>query len=1368
MKLIPLVLLIFCGYTLSGQVRCKPVENIDEQLTFYNFDLSSGISNSYINSIEQDASGFIWVGTIDGLNRYDGSSFKIYRHRSTDTLSLYNNYVDHINYEQNGDLLVLTDEGLDLYSGKTDAFTKIAAFDLPSDNVRAVKKGANGNYYVGYTHAGVRVFDANYRELAAYRHEPKNKASLSYNEVSSMLLQGDSILWVGTYRKGLNRIDLRSKTVSRIYFEQLPENEEQPGVQALHLDAGQNLWIGSQNGLFVLRRDGVINSLGAGSEDALSDEEILCFAEDNQGRMWIGTRNGGLNILNMKSFVEGKGEIQLTRFLPRKDGSSVFNRTVSALKLDRGGNMWIGTSNGLNFVNPKGEPIKLINEESSVRGLLSHDRIASLANSREGNVYIGTDGGGIDLYHAATGKITPFASSRDQSGLSNDYVLALLEDSKGRLWAGTYKGGLNKMKNGIWSHYLQESQAAGNDVRTIFEDDQKTIWVGTNRGGLYKYDEVNDTFDYVELLGKRDIRAIAQDSHGNFWMATYGDGILKYNPVTRQYSDFNSQRLKGLPSDIFFSLILINDEELLAGSRFGGLIRFNTRTADFDIINEEDGLPNTTVNSIVRYDEDEVWLSTNNGLSAYNLKTNTVSNLLNPRAIQKSEFNIGTALLDERRNLWFGGNKGLNIFKPENLYGEDKQYGIVFKGLSVNNEQVAIQPEAEAALLPKSLNALDLLKLTYREKLFSIDFALLKYPFSQDVRYSYLLEGYSNTWVELGTNGHINFTNLPSGKYKLIIKAVEQSGAATTRELPLTITPPFWLTMPAYLLYFVLAVVLIYLGFKYYSERLKLKNSLLFEKRQRQLEHDFNEERMRFYSGFSHELKTPLTLILAPLEILAQELKTTRHNARVDLIRKNASELLASINRLLDFRKTEEGLSILYVQTYDLIPVLDEWINLHANAAEVKEIDLRFESDLSHLSVTNDIDKLQIIFNNLMSNALKYTLEKGRIRIKLTADEKAYSISVEDSGVGILPEEFDHIFNWFYHSNSSVKRNGSGIGLSLSRRFAELHNGSLRVNSRPGEGSTFVIEIPFDLSQIPSDKIKYATEPLASGTKAGKSSAVYMRSHETKTYDKKAILNGDKERELILLVEDNPDILELLDAILSEKYDLIHAENGEIGIGMAGKFSPDLIITDVMMPVKDGIDLCHELKSAKETSHIPIIMLSAKADTAVKVTGYKEGADDYLTKPFEPELIKARVRNLLDSRMLLQTYFKGLGDTQELSSTETRVLDKEKVFLADFEKAVLKFKDSEGSIILKLTRELGMSRTSLYKKITVLTGENINSYVRSIKVNKASQLMREEGYSVSEAASAVGFNNPKYFRKIFKEQFGKLPSEFTTSIHKLL
>ncbi|MGO4913200.1 hybrid sensor histidine kinase/response regulator transcription factor [Leeuwenhoekiella sp. W20_SRS_FM14] len=1366
MKLLNLLFAVFLSCTLYGQVGCKPVENIDEQLTFFNFDLSSGISNSYINSIAQDESGLIWVGTIDGLNRYDGHDFKVYRRRNTDTTSLYNNYVEKITSQGNGDLLVLTDDGLDFYSAETDSFKKARAFDQPSDNLRVVVKGADGTFYVGYSNSGVHVFDSDYKEQAAYRHQPGNPESLSNNEVSSMLIQADSILWVGTYRKGLNRIDLKEKTVTRVYFEELPKNQEQAGVQALHLDEDQNLWIGSQNGLFVLRNDGVIRALGTGPKAALSDEEILCFEEDNQGRMWIGTRNGGLNILNMKSFIEDRGQPQVLQYLPRRDGSSVFNRSVSALKLDRGGNMWIGTSNGLNFVNPKGEPIKLINEESSVRGLLSHDRIASLANSRDGNVYIGTDGGGIDLYNASTGKIKAFASS-DKSGLSNDYVLALREDSKGRLWAGTYKGGLNKLQNGNWSHYLQESQAVGNDVRAIFEDTSKNIWVGTNRGGLYKYNEEKDAFEDVEILGKLDIRAIAQDKQGNFWMATYGDGILKYNPLTRQHVFYNSQRLRGLPSDIFFSLILLNDHDLLAGSRFGGLVHFDTRKMSFDVINEEDGLPNTTVNSIVNYTDEEVWLSTNNGLSSYNLKSRKLVNLLDPRAVQKSEFNIGASLKDQRGNLWFGGNKGLNIFNPKNLSGEVKQYGIVFQDLSVNNKPVSIQPHLKDALLTKSLNDLEALKISYREKLFSLHFTLVKYPFSQDVRYAYLLKGYSNNWVELGTTGLINFTNLPSGKYNLIIRATEQSGTVTTRELPLTIVPPFWLTMPAYLLYFTIAVVLIYLGFKYYSERLKLKNSLLFEKRQRKLEHDFNEERMRFYSGFSHELKTPLTLILAPLEILAQELKTTRHNARVDLIKKNAAELLASINRLLDFRKTEEGLSTLHVQTYNLVEVLEEWLQLHANAAELKNINLRFKADVTHLDVTNDIDKLQIIFNNLMSNALKYTLDDGSVMVNLSVQENMYRIAVQDSGVGILPEEFEHIFNWFYHSNSTVKRNGSGIGLSLSRRFAELHEGNLTVESKPGEGSIFTIEVPFDLSQIAPEKIRYTSTEISS-EKQREGPTAYVREFNIKTYDKKAILNGDKERELILLVEDNPDILTLLDDILSEHYDLLHAENGEVGIAMAGKFSPDLIITDVMMPVKDGIDLCHELKSNSGTSHIPIIMLSAKTDTAVKVSGFKEGADDYLTKPFEPQLIKARVRNLLDSRLLLQNYFKGAGSKEELSSTETRVLDKEKAFLADFEQAVLKFKDSEGSIILKLTRELGMSRTSLYKKITVLTGENINSYVRIIKVNKASQLMSEEGYSVSEAAAAVGFNSPKYFRKIFKEQFGKLPSEFTTSFHKLL
>ncbi|MFD2828567.1 two-component regulator propeller domain-containing protein [Leeuwenhoekiella polynyae] len=1360
------ILLVFCFYVMPAQTLTKPAESIDDQLIFYNFDLSSGISNSYINSIEQDEFGFIWIGTIDGLNRYDGSDFKIYRHRAADSTSLFNNYIESLKNTDSEDLLILTDAGIDIYNDETDSFQNVHLLNNVTDNVSALAKRQKGGYFVGYYSEGVRIFDENNKMIASYRNRKEDPSSLSYNEVSSLLSQGDSILWVGTFRKGLNRIDLKKNTVNRLWFDKQSLADEQPGVRALHLDKAGNLWIGSQNGLFVLKTDGSFRTLGTGGPNALSDTEILSFAEDNQGRMWIGTRNGGLNILKIDSFLNKSAVPEITQFLPRKDGSSVYNRTVSALKLDRGGNMWIGTSNGLNFVNPQGEPIKLIDGESSVWGLLSHMRIGSLATSKTGNVFIGTDGGGIDLYHAKSGKITPFAvTGKGEKGLSNDYVISLLEDSKKRLWAGTYKGGLNKLENDIWSHYLQGDQVDGNDVRTIFEDSQHRIWVGTNRGGLYKYDDKNDIFEYVEILGKLDVRAIDEDSKGNLWMATYSDGILKYNPVIKVVTKYDSRILKGLPSDIFFSLVLVSDDELLAGSRFGGLVKFNIKDQSFSVINEQNGLPNTTINSIVPYNSEEVWISTNYGLSSYNFKTNEVSNLLNQSSIQKGEFNIGAAIRDQKGNLWFGGNKGLNVFNPDNLYGEGTVYGILFKDLKINNESVAVKPGGAHAILSKTLNDIETLKLTYKENLFSIDFALIKYPFSQDVVYSYRLEGYNDNWVDLSTNNRINFTNIPAGKYNLIIKAMEQSGHVVQKELPIIITPPFWLTWPAYILYMLLAILFIYAISIYYSERVKLKNSLVFEKKQRQLEHDFNEERLRFFSGFSHELKTPLTLILAPLDILAGELKSSRHHARIDLIKRNASDLLVSINRLLDFRKTEEGLSKLYIQHYDLVNTLKYWTSLHKNAADVKKIDLQFETEFDELQVVNDVDKLQIILNNLISNALKYTLEGGEVTVILKANSDNYSITVSDSGVGIHEEEFEHIFNWFYHSNSSVKRSGSGIGLSLSKRFAELHAGTLTVKSKEGEGSTFTLELPFDLAEVPREQIDKASD---SDTVNEQIEKPFVAHSEPTSRVKKALLNGEKQRELILLVEDNEDILIVLDDILSEEYDLIHAVNGEEGAQMATKFIPDLIITDVMMPVKDGIDMCHELKLNKETSHIPVIMLSAKNNTAVKVSGYKEGADDYLTKPFEPALIRARVRNLLDSRNMLKLYFNQNSDQNTLSTSESRVLDKEKEFLADFEKAVLKFKDAEGSIIAKLTKNMGMSRTSLYKKITVLTGENINSYVRIIKVNKAAQLMREEGYSVSQAATEVGFSSPKYFRKIFKEQFGKLPSEVTTSFNKLL
>lgn len=1348
------VLTVFLNLTYSQESEAT-FSSLNQKLTFYNFDSESGLSNNMVNSIEQDSLGFIWIATTEGINRFDGTEFKVYRNELNQKDGLSNNHVKQIIKGHNTELLFATDEGLNIYSPRLKTFNVFTpSIPFTSNSISNVTYSPSGELIIATYDEGVHFMHAN-SSTQFYTHNPSSEASLSSNKISSIALQGDSIVWLGTFDNGLNKLTLKTKKIERI----VSKNKESSYINCLKIDQEGNLWVGSKSGLTVITTVGDTLELSKStSKNGLSDDDIRSFEEDNVGRMWIGTFKGGLNIINENDLLKRAPKFSVQWYLPKDDGSSVYNRTVSALKLDREGNMWIGTSTGINFVNPNGEPIKLLKNAIANSESLSHDRIGALAQSKDGSIWIGTDGGGLDLYSPSSGNFKHFIH-KSAISLSNNYIQSLLEDRKGRLWIGTYQGGINRTnpQKSSCNYYLQKNVENGSDVRIIYEAINGEIWVGTNRGGLYRYVENEDRFKYVESLGKMDIRDICEDSQGSIWLATYGNGIINLNPNTENYTFFDKNNTEGIKTNVIFCLLPLKNGDILAGTRYGGLLRFSPESNQVKNFTEADGLSNNTINSMVQDSKGVIWLGTFKGISSYDPITNSVDNLNTMDNIQMSEFNIGAALMSKSGNLYFGGNKGLNIFNPKDINKVLKSYPIIFNDLKILNTSVPVNTNETKSILEESLSYKDNLILPYDKTFFSIDFAVLKYPSAHNISYSYILEGYNNQWIDLKNSTRINFSKIPAGNYVLKLKAKSGTSNTTFKQLALTITPPFWKTMPAYILYSILTALMIWSALRYYSERVYLKNSLLFEKKQRKLEHELNEERIRFYTGFSHELKTPLTLILAPIESLMSKLNGTEHRNNLYLIKRNANELLNTINKLLDFRKSEEGLSKLHIGNYNITKHLARWVSLYQPLAKQKNINLCFEQPPSIL-IDCDLEKIQIILNNLLSNALKYTSEKGKIEVKIVSENEFLKIIVTDSGSGINKQDLEHIFEWYYHSDSTLKKDGTGIGLALSKRFSELHKGNIEVISKPGLGSTFVLSLPlhknvFDDSAfiiLESGKEKEELENRLSEELLV----------EAKPHIHHALIQPELNRDVILLIDDNPDILLFLNSVLKDEYDIIHAINGIEGVEKACQYVPDLIISDVMMPMRNGIDMCHILKKKKQTSHIPIILLSAKGNSDIIETGYNEGADDYIVKPFNIQILKARIRNLIESRKMLQVTFSNAISKDDSSNEQSQLLKTEKKFLTEFEDVVLKYIQSEVTVEA-VAKAMGMSRTSLFRKIKALTGKNINEYIRSIKLKKATYLIEKENYTISQAAFEVGFNNAKYFRKIFKKEYGQLPSELT-------
>ncbi|UOB17772.1 hybrid sensor histidine kinase/response regulator transcription factor [Abyssalbus ytuae] len=1367
--LIKYFLILHVAILFSQERNLLQTQSIEDKLKFHLFDRESGLYNNVINSIEQDSLGYIWIATDDGISRYDGTKFKEFQKNdaSKKGKTISNNYVKEIKINKEGQLLFATDGGLNIYNPRKEKFNILdEKTGLWSNYVSAFEYGPNGEFIIGAYEKGVQILKNN-SEPEYYSFNNNNITSLPSNRISSLLMQGDSILWIGTYDKGLSKMHYKTKNISQISFSR--HHSSNPlNINCLYSDDNGNVWIGSKTGIHVITSQGDTLNLKKNVSPAmgLSDEDILSLEEDRSGRIWIGTRNGGLNILEKKSFLERKEKYNIKWFLPSDDGSSVFNRTITSIKMDRDGNMWIGTYTGLNFVNPNGEAIKLLQKSIEVSNTLSHNRIGSVAQSHDGKIWIGTDGGGLDLYNPMNGEFEHYVHNPlNPKSLSNNYILSILEDRKKRLWIGTYRGGLNKMNpsTGYCKHYLQGDTSEGSDVRTIFQDSNNSIWVGTNRGGLYKYNEEKDEFQYIHSLGKLDIRGITQDQNGNLWMATYGNGIVKYIPSNDQSKFYNEHNTKGISSDMVFCILSLPDGNILAGTRYGGLVRLDTNGKVIYNFTKSNGLSNNTINSMTAGNDNIIWLGTFHGICYYNIISHEIKNINSFDNIQQSEFNANAALNSVSGYLYFGGNKGLNVFNPADLNSSNQSYPILLESIKIFNENIPITDNGKNGILQESITYQDHIQLAYNQSQFSIDFVTLKYPRIQNISYTYLLEGYHNHWIDTKNSGNINLSNIPYGDYILKIKAKIWPNKESYKQLLITITPPWWKTMPAYISYLLLAVIIFWAIAKYYSERVKLKNSLVLEKRQRQLEHDMNKERVRFFTGFSHELKTPLTLIMNPLDDLIRNNRNKRDIKNLQFIHKNAKYLFQQIQRLLEFRKSEVGFNELSINKHNVSAFLESLIQNYVPLAKAKGISLNLIKPDNNLEAWFDLEKIQIILHNFLSNAFKHCKSKDKIVVSYTNKNDFLKIRVKDSGPGINAEDLDHIFDWYYQSKAPLKKSGSGIGLALSKTFAELHKGKIEVESVLNQGATFTLSIPINDLELQNSPRNIQTKKATKIEIEKSVIEIWGPSQMEKT--KPNLLTNrkyDKNSKVILLIDDNPDILKYLGSILEKEYYLLFAENGQEGLEKAIKYIPDLIVSDVMMPKKSGFDLCKNLKEKMETSHIPIILLTAKDNVESIREGYEEGADVYITKPFNSQLLLTRIKNLIDNREKLKDhFFNRFGAFENLSKEQTKLLDKEKAFINKLEQLILSEIPKGNTDVKSIAGGMGMSRTSLFRKLKVITGYNINEFIRKVRINRAAYLIEKENYGVSQAAYEVGFNDVKYFRKVFQEDLGKLPSDFS-------
>ncbi|WP_119844094.1 hybrid sensor histidine kinase/response regulator transcription factor [Reichenbachiella sp. MSK19-1] len=1329
-RLILFILLCSCASVQS--------QNLFTQHKFHRLDESQDLTNNIINDIAQDSLGYIWVATEGGLLRYQGFKFKTYQKDRTNVLSLPHNLVYRVYVDDKNQIWALTDQGVAKYSYHEDKVTRFKPEEI-SVGITAMAMDEDKKYYFGGYSGGVWVGRDSLTHLQMI--DSKTGQDLSQEQISQLKICNQT-LWVAFRSQGMVKYDLNTGEV--VYFHpDLFHHGARFEIIDFLIDAKRMAWVATNRGLVGIKSD----STGAYDLDNILEgqlpvDDYLSIHQDDNGKTWLGTRQHGMYAFELDQAHRLVGSLE--HFEPQPDDSGISHRTISKIFCDDSGLMWLGTHNGgVNVFNSEGEEVRYLTHSQSNSQTLSYENIWGLAPSSDGEYWVGTDGKGLNTLNPKTGEV----SVRFQEQLANKAILSLLEDDQSRLWAGTYEDGLylidlksNQVKNyrkgGAMSELLVD------DIRVIHQMDNGKILIGTNYGGLYWFDEHSERVLLVEGSSWLDVRSIERVNERIFYLGSFSSGLMRAELLGDVW---RIEEVKGEGTDerLVVSDICALDNNLWLATRENGLVRYDVLARKYHFFEDQAILRNVAVSGLVSDQKGNLWLTTNSGIYSYNVRSEEVTVFDTMDGIQPGHFNYGSILLSSEGYLVAGGIHGMNLFYPGQVLQELPQLPVIFNELKVLNEKMT-PINSEVFVTGESIFLTKEIKLNHTDNVFSISYSIPGFNKGKQNKFEYMLEGYDAAWqVNNGVN-EATYRNVPYGNYTFRVKSIYDDKVSNA--LKVSISAPFWRTWEAYLLMIVSLAIVLWRFVKFNNVRITLRQQLKFEQELREKDHHLMQEKLRFYTNFSHELKTPLTLIQGPVNDLIKKEQDPQHFYYLQLIKKNTSILLKFIGRMLEFRKVEMNQGYLNVGCYDLNILAQEEAESFTYLAKEKDIPFGFYSE-SNLNVWVDIEKVQIVINNLLSNAIKFSSPGEKVQFGVFQEGSSVIIEVKDQGEGIKPEELGNIFSPFYQASNSAGSGGTGIGLALSKNFVEAHGGEITVDSSSA-GSVFRVGIPLGKEHLlGKDNVRF----IASGQ---------TESLEIESLTESFVIDGKPEvisdaDKVMLVVDDNRDIAAYISSIFSADFKVIQADNGQDAFDKSINSMPDIIISDMMMPEMDGLELCKKLKSNIATSHVPIILLTAKNSNESKMDGYGVGADDYMTKPFNSDLLKVRVANILSRRKLLALKYTS-GDLVE----QNEQVSKEKEFILQVEATIIAMLDSAEFNVPDLCKELGMSQTSLYRKIKSLTDDSIQIFIRKIKIKRAAHMLVAEDMTVTEVAIALNFSDLKYFRKCFKEQFDQTPSEY--------
>lgn len=1342
---------------------------------FYSTDKE--LSNSLINAVYQDRKGFIWIATENGLNKFDGTRFSIYRHNATDSTSLKNNYVRTLFEDSRGNFWIGCINGLQRYDRATDNFHElfISRKDgRKNPHITSIIERRNGDLWIATSGQGAISLKKN-SNPASFHIETELTDRIGSNYLNVIFEDSRQNLWIATEEKGLYRYSPENKELKSY---KAPYHIAGDDVSAICEDAHGQIFVGTlTKGLFRLssRQEGNFEPVLYQNRMNLNIRTLII---DTRGKLIIGTDGEGVKEYQPQQDIIVDSEINA--------GPFDFSKSkVHSLIEDKDHNLWLGIfQKGLILVPGISNKFDYYGYKSIHNNTIGSSCVMAIHTDEQATIWIGTDNDGLYAINDQGKQLRHYTHQAGNPQSVPGTILCLYEDSNQELWLGSYFNGLARMNKQTGTCQDATSLLQGNlnagkpKVSCIIEDKNKNLWVGTYGSGLYKINLPTQHVTYYESTRNENddwsinrlpndwISYLLEDREGMIWIGTY-KGLAVLNPQTDNFINYKKQN-NLLPGYVVYSLLESSNGEIWAGTS-EGLVCLNKDRLTPVLFTTADGLPSDIICGLAEDEKKNIWISTHQGISKLNPPEKKFINYYAGDGLQGNEFTRTAVFKDKRGKIFFGGTNGVTAFYPQDITEIKKEMNVLITGFHVANRPVKKGDKSgNNVITDTAVMDTEQFTLAYNENTFSIDFSVLEFSNPDRISYQYKIKELGDEWISTqpGTN-RVTYSSLKPGKYTFSVQARDHNNFSNIRTVTIAITPPWYQTWWAKVIWGCLGALLIYALTMYILSRIRHRQEVMRQKHMEQI----NEAKLQFFINISHEIRTPMTLIISPLEKLLAE-----HSEKQPvylMIYQNAQRILRLINQLMDIRKLDKGQMHLKFRETDIVGFINDLMQTFNYQAQKKNITFTFEKELEgadSLKVWIDLNNFDKVLMNVLSNAFKYTHEGGNIEVSLkTGHNDAYrsalkdyfEIDITDNGIGIDKNKIEQIFERFYQIDNDMTQSnfGTGIGLHLSRSLVELHHGIIKAENREdGQGTRFIIRLPLGSNHLKAEELENPEETGSEPTISQlPKDSIYETEEENKTNEYRK--PKAKTRYRVLIVEDDEEIRRYIRSELDSDFRIYECTNGREGLETILKEKPDLVISDVMMPEMDGITLCRKIKQNININHIPIILLTAKSKAEDQIEGLEIGADAYIVKPFNTELLRTTISNLIANRERLRGKLVGEQQVEE-KITKIEMKSNDEILMSKVMKTINDHLADPTLNVEMLAANVGMSRVHMHRKLKELTNQSARDFIRSIRLKQAANLLREKNLSVSEVAYATGFSNLSHFSNTFRDFYGISPSEY--------